>query len=527
MENFARFLIKSFLLSIFCFGLSVVAAQAQLVVDRTDDSAANSADNCTAAPNDCSLRGAILLANSTAADETITFDATVFAGPVTLSLNIATSGTDGGADEGDLDITDSLTINGTGVANLTIDQTTDDRIFDITAGDTVVITNLTVSGGAENNDGNDGGAIRNLGTLTLTNARVSTSTADGNGGGIYNEGALTIRNTTVFGNSTAGGDGGGIYNTGSATIIASLIAGNSTTGDNNHGGGIYNSGGADVVTIANSTITNNTTGGTSDGGGIYVNLGTVNINNATISDNTANSEGGGIFESGGTVNLRNTIVARNTANGDTSEDVEGDGFVSQGNNLIGINAGAAAAFPNDGPPGPLNSNGDYVGTTATPLNPALGPLANNGGPTETRSIGPTSLAVNNGNNCVVTATCTPNNPPESLPTDQRGLGRVGNVDIGAFELQTPTAASAGIGGRVTNTNGRGIGNVTVTLTGGGLTEPIFRRTSPFGYYKFEGLTVGETYVVSVSSKRFSFSEASRAVSLLDNATDANFVAEPR
>jgi hypothetical protein len=62
------------------------------------------------------------------------------------------------------------------------------------------------------------------------------------------------------------------------------------------------------------------------------------------------------------------------------------------------------------------------------------------------------------------------------------------------------------------------------ISGNSLEHPLVATTGSFGYYSFEGLTAGETYVVTVNSKRYTFSMPSRVISLVDNATDVNFVA---
>jgi hypothetical protein len=103
--------------------------------------------------------------------------------------------------------------------------------------------------------------------------------------------------------------------------------------------------------------------------------------------------------------------------------------------------------------------------------------------------------------------------------------------IGAFaggwglQFFTPTAASVGISGRVLTANGQGIRNANVIITGNSLTEPLRVTTGAFGYYTFEGLTAGETYVITVESRRFTFQAPSRVVNLVDNLTDADFVAD--
>ena len=81
------------------------------------------------------------------------------------------------------------------------------------------------------------------------------------------------------------------------------------------------------------------------------------------------------------------------------------------------------------------SPGDLTGTNAAPLDPQLGALQNNGGPTQTRALQPSSPAVNMGDDTVTSA-------PTSLTTDQRGAGfprKMGaHVDIGAFEFDSAT-----------------------------------------------------------------------------------------
>ena len=65
------------------------------------------------------------------------------------------------------------------------------------------------------------------------------------------------------------------------------------------------------------------------------------------------------------------------------------------------------------------------------------------------------------------------------------------------------------------------------VTGGSLTEPLVASTGSFGYFRFDGLATGQTYVVSVYSKRYSFSTPSRVITLVDNVVDADFVANPQ
>jgi hypothetical protein len=95
-----------------------------------------------------------------------------------------------------------------------------------------------------------------------------------------------------------------------------------------------------------------------------------------------------------------------------------------------------------------------------------------------------------------------------------------------IEFLAPTAAGASISGRVTTADGLGIRNAEMVLTGNALTEPMRVTTSSFGYFTFEGLQAGETYIVTVNSRRFTFQQPSQVISLVDNVVDVNFTASP-
>jgi len=87
-----------------------------------------------------------------------------------------------------------------------------------------------------------------------------------------------------------------------------------------------------------------------------------------------------------------------------------------------------------------------------------------------------------------------------------------------------TAAQVSISGRVLTADGRGIRNVQVTLVDSAGQTRV-SNTTTFGYYHFNNIPAGEICVVSVSAKKYTFSQSSQIVSASDDITDINFLAE--
>ena len=157
---------------------------------------------------------------------------------------------------------------------------------------------------AINSDVTIQGPGANLLTVKNTAAASATSRVF-----LINSGVtVTISGLTISGgNVTTGNLGGGIYNTGAVlNVNNSTISGNSA----GFGGGIYTVG---ALNINNSTISGNTAS-TGLGGGIYVSAGATTIINSTISGNNSTSSGGGIFLNSASVLLSNSTVTNNTAN---------------------------------------------------------------------------------------------------------------------------------------------------------------------------------------------------------------------
>lgn len=294
---------------------------------------------------------------------------------------------------------------------------------------TVTLRNSTITGN-EATGRYGGGGIGNdyySGPIVLENCTISGNTATdsfgGSGAGIsavYGD-SLRLTNCTVSGNtitSSFGGYGGGIFTYKTPLYItASTISGN----DSGYlGGGImaYKS---NPTELRNSTISGNGGGGLlTYGGQPYPTL----LSNVTITGNMGtNGAGGFSHDLSVPAQVRNSIIAGNSGTYG-STDVGGT-FNSLGHNLIGDPSGATG-FTN-------GVGGDLVGTSVTPLNPGLAPLANNGGPTETHALLANSAAIDAGD------------PVNFEPTDQRGVARTpGATDIGSFE--------ASIGGPIAGCN---------------------------------------------------------------------------
>lgn len=86
----------------------------------------------------------------------------------------------------------------------------------------------------------------------------------------------------------------------------------------------------------------------------------------------------------------------------------------------------------------------------------------------------------------------------------------------------PTAASVTVTGRITRSNGAGVYHASVGLTNqSGVT--VYALTNPFGYYVFNNVQVGHTYIVTPHSKSYTFDPSYRLINVLDELTDVNFI----
>jgi hypothetical protein len=121
----------------------------------------------------------------------------------------------------------------------------------------------------------------------------------------------------------------------------------------------------------------------------------------------------------------------------------------------------------------------------------------------------------------------------SVETNITGSPRSATLDVAGrtFTITQssiiPTAARVEIGGRVLTETGRGIANVQLELSGAGLSEPKFARTNQLGYYRFADVEVGQSYIISAYTKRYSFEPAAQVINLLENVEQMNFKARQR
>jgi hypothetical protein len=407
---------------------------------------------------------------------------------------------------------DNLTIVGNGdtIERSTASGTPAFRLFDVAGGGSLTLGDLTLTGGLAQGTG---GAVLSSGTLALLGVTVTSNTALGSkgadggadgvpglgggidggaglGGGISVGGTATLTNVTLSGNNATGGaggigigrvggpggigSGGGIFVGGTATLTNVTLSGNNATGG---------AGGFGFDNFLRPISSGN--GGDGSGGGITVG-GTATLTNDTLSGNNATGGAGGIGAFTGSVGgggsgggldlfnfeqlglagsppqtfLVNTLIAQNNVTGGlggvegtaAAPDVSGIVTTSD-HDLIGIGSGFSV----------VRGNGDQVGAPPTfggpgPINPLLGPLQDNGGPTQTMALLPGSPAIDAGDI----------NAPNLPATDQRGPGfprtHGGTVDIGAFETQPIATTTAVTTTAATSTYGASV-TFTATVTG--------------------------------------------------------------
>ncbi len=319
---------------------------------------------------------------------------------------------------------------------------TDDGILTITR--SVLTGNESASGG---------GAVFVLDTrdtpaddveVLIEDSTLAGNTAQQWGGALYLEGPdgdAVIRRSTFAGNqagTSVGGGGGaidvvGVYGGGDFIVDQSTFSDNTAL----YEGGAMNLDGIEGDTvISNTTLTGNQVLDPDGGGAIYfeyADSGTPpQIENSTIAGNSTAGQGGAIYlDEGGPVVISSSIIADNSASdGDLAEDSASspDGF-ELGYSLVEDTGGNGTV---DETP---------AGSNLLGVDPLLGPLADNGGPTQTHLPALTSPVLDAG-------------IANGLDTDQRGLARTADLsaatnaaggdgtDIGALEIQAAACKGA-------------------------------------------------------------------------------------
>jgi hypothetical protein len=282
------------------------------------------------------------------------------------------------------------------------------------SGATLTIADSTISGNATG-----AGGVGGAGTAaTANNSAGGSSGSSGDGGaaaGIDNQGTMTMTGSTLSGNTTGAGGAGGAPGAGLGT---GARGGFGETGSGGSGVGLE-TGTSATTSLLNSTIVANVAGAEGAGpnpGGPGERAGINNLSftgtsliHVTITGNTAGDSAAIGGPGGRPVTETDSIIAANTSTESGAQSCDGD-MIDGGHNI---------AFAASGCPG---STGD----------PKLGPLANNGGPTQTLAIGPGSSAIDT----IPSATC-------GAGVDQRGMMRPygAGCDAGAYESAPPALAS--------------------------------------------------------------------------------------
>jgi len=474
-------------------------------VDRFDD--AYSVWACTAAPNDCTLRGAIRKSTTTPEADTILLPA----GTYYLAPEMYPGQPDN--EWGDMHINPNgdLTIQGAGNSATIIDAvgaaTGEGAIYYTqTGGGTLTLSFLKITAGAA-------GAITSLGSLSLDGVVLDGNSRTGGGGAIYQwaSGATLSLAGVSIRNNTATLQGGGIYQHGGVlNITESEISDNHVT-TNGSGGGIrmdstvtgftlnwvriigntappgFGGGGVAIAggsgTIANVELAGNSAGG--DGGGLVMaSNGMLTMSDSVVSGNTSAGNGGGVrIYDGATVTLERCTLSGNVANGTTSpgggagifltnstlalinSTVSGNSAKLDGGGLGGysfdpapwatitsatITANTADSDGADGGDG----GGLYVSNGTVVLTGSI--IAGNIGAQCARSE--VGTLTSNGYNLASDASCELDSPGD-LPSTAPGLGPLadnGGVNLTHALLPRSPAIDAGDAGYCPDTDQRGV-----------------------------------------------------------------------
>jgi CSLREA domain-containing protein len=388
---------------VLCTGASSLAAT--IAVNTGTDSVAN--DGL------CSLREAITAANldtpsggangecaAGSADDTIDFPA----GP--YSLTRAGAGEDSN-DTGDLDVLSNVTISGAGRNDTTINGGQLDRVIHVAVGNTVVIEDVTITGG-QTPDAPDAPDAMNgangSGSGAGGDSNADNALAGGDGGGILNAGTLTVRTSRIASNTTGDGGEGGTSGTGGTGGSSGGFGGAGRGGDGGRGGGGGGIASSGTLNVIDSEVSDNTTGDGGAGGGGFGGQGGSNAagvggsgGSASGGDGGGGGRGGGIYGSLGVVSLTRTRVAGNTtgAGAPGGQAFAGNGGTGGGSSGGGFGGGALSGPGGSGGEGggvatevELNLSDSTITDNSTGAGASSGPAAGGIGGTGGGSSGP-------------------------------------------------------------------------------------------------------------------------------------------
>ena len=206
----------------------------------------------------------------------------------------------------------------------------------------------------------------------------------------------------------------------------------------------------------------------------------------------------------------------------------GSGAVRSAQTAVSVSAAAgpfAVTSPNTAVSLPGNSSQtitwNVANTTAAPVSCANVDIlfSSNGGSSFPITL--LSATPNDGSQTLTIPNTTTSNARIKIKCSTSCFFDISNTN---FSILVATAAPAALGGRVVSALGFGLPGVIVQLadSSGGIR---IARTNPFGYYSFDDVSTGQTYLVTVSHKRYSFAEPTQTVVLNDNVTSVDFVAE--
>jgi predicted outer membrane repeat protein len=428
------------------------------------------ATDTTADDGQTSLREAVAYAISLSGPQVVAFSDSTTGGAVnffdgasrtiTLGSTLVITGRD-------------VAIGGPGPNALTVSGAGLMRLFRVGTGARVALDGMTLAQGKLDNDSNSGGGavLNSGGNLTLTNCRLSGNLTGANnigGGALCNTagGTMTVDGCTFSGNqSGTGNQGGGAIHCGSGVLMItdSTFQENLTGATNSGGGAIYAAGG--TVTALRCTFAANHADNSNLGGGAFFCAGVGKLVNCTLSGNTATGSGtggGAVLNSAASVTVTNTTVTGNVPNGIVNRNAgaffaamplansivagngtdlalagtAGGGFQSNGANFVGV-AGAGVS---------LAAGDKTFASTGITLAQVLNPLlADNGGPTKTHALIPSSPAIDAGSNAAALEQIG-----VALTSDQRGRPRrliglpasaTAIVDLGSCEFgEVPSSA---------------------------------------------------------------------------------------